>query len=170
MMRINHDCQYLFIQIHTLAIIYYMMKYISKTEDNTYSKLMIAAAVIKILITSKSDGQDEEKSMLIKTYNKLSSHHEIGIPEIISHLLDYSDALTSTSAKLHPTNWGLSQTNRYYCILKLSRKNGPRFLMSPWVKFRHYFATNRVLPRDVLQSQWGVKQEQSRSQSGFKWD
>jgi hypothetical protein len=36
-MHTNHDCQYLFTQIHALAIIYYTMKYISKAEDNTHS-------------------------------------------------------------------------------------------------------------------------------------
>jgi PIF1-like helicase len=93
-MRTNHDCQYLFTQIHALAIIYYTMKYISKAEDNTHSKLTIAAAVAKALRTSNTNGRDPGKSMLIKTYNKLSSHREVSLPEIISHLLDYSDILT----------------------------------------------------------------------------
>jgi hypothetical protein len=93
-MRTNHDCQYLFTQIHALAIIYYTMKYISKAEDNTHSKLTIAAAVVKALRMSNTTGRDQGKSMLIKTYNKLSSHREVGLPEIISHLLDYSDVLT----------------------------------------------------------------------------
>jgi ATP-dependent DNA helicase PIF1 len=93
-MRTNHDCQYLFTQIHALAIIYYTMKYISKAEDNTHSKLTIAAAVAKALRTSNNNGQDLGKSMLIKTYNKLSSHREVGLPEIISHLLDYEDVVT----------------------------------------------------------------------------
>ena len=48
-MRANHDCQYLFTQTHAFAIIYYIMKYISKAEMNTCSKLMIAAAVAKAL-------------------------------------------------------------------------------------------------------------------------
>src|SRR5579859_3723596 len=67
-MRTNHDCQYLFTQIHALAIIYYTMKYISKAEENTHSKLTIAAAVAKALDTSKNNGWDQGKSMLIRTY------------------------------------------------------------------------------------------------------
>src|SRR5579859_1872006 len=104
-MRTNHDCQYLFTQIHALAIIYYTMKYISKAEENTHSKLTIAAAVARALATSKLDGRDEGKSMLVKTYNKLSSHREVGIPEAISHLLDYPDALSSgTFQNIHTTH------------------------------------------------------------------
>src|SRR5271163_2404128 len=94
-MRTNHDCQYLFTQIHALAIIYYTMKYISKAEENTHSKLTIAAAVTKALSASKNNGRDQGKSMLIKTYNKLTSHR--GIPEAISHLLDYPDVLTGAT-------------------------------------------------------------------------
>ena len=93
-MRTNHDCQYLFTQIHALTIIYYTIKYISKAEENTHSKLTIAAAVAKALTTAKPNGRDHRKSMLIKTYNRLSSHREVGIPEALSHLLDYPDALT----------------------------------------------------------------------------
>lgn len=104
-MRTNHDCQYLFTQIHALAIIYYTMKYISKAEENTHSKLTIAAAVARALATSRPDGRDEGKSMLIKTYNKLSSHREVGILEAISHLLDYHEALSSgTFQNIHTTH------------------------------------------------------------------
>jgi hypothetical protein len=104
-MRTNHDCHYLFTQIHALAIIYYTMKYISKAEENAHSKLTIAAAVARALATSKPDGRDEGKSMLIKTYNKLSSHREVSIPEAISHLLDYPDALFSgTFQNIHTTH------------------------------------------------------------------
>jgi len=93
-MRSNHDCQYLFTQIHTLAIIYYIIKYISKAELNTYSKLTIAAAVSKSLTTSRGK-MDPGKTMLLRTYNELSSHREVGIPEALSHLLDYPNTLTS---------------------------------------------------------------------------
>jgi hypothetical protein len=96
-MRTNHDCQYLFTQTHALAIIYYTMKYISKAEANTHSKLTIAAAVAKAINTSNNSNRDQGKSMLIKTYNKLSSHREVGIPEAISHLLDYPDVLTNAT-------------------------------------------------------------------------
>ena len=59
--------------IHTLAIIYYTMKYISKAEENTHYKLTIAVAVAKALNTLKNNGWDQGKSMLIRTYNKLSA-------------------------------------------------------------------------------------------------
>src|SRR5579859_2511871 len=104
-MQTNHDCQYLFTQIHALAIIYHTMKYISKAEENAHSKLTIAATVARALATSKPDGRDEGKSMLIKTYKKLSSHREVGIPEAISHLLDSPDALFSgTFQNIHTTH------------------------------------------------------------------
>jgi hypothetical protein len=74
-----------------LAIIYYTMKYISNAEENTHSKLTIAAAVARALKASNNNSRDQGKSMLIKTYNKLSSHREVGIPEAISHSLDYPD-------------------------------------------------------------------------------
>ena len=97
-MRANHDCQYLFTQIHALAVIYYTMKYISKAEENTHSKLTIAAAVAKALSASMTNNSwDKGKSMLIKTYNKLTRHREVGIPEAISHLLDYPDVLTGAT-------------------------------------------------------------------------
>src|SRR5579859_3608993 len=70
------------------------MKYISKAEENTHSKLTTTAAVVKALSASENNGRDQGKSMLIKTYNRLSSHCEVGIPEALSHLLDYPDALT----------------------------------------------------------------------------
>jgi PIF1-like helicase/Helitron helicase-like domain at N-terminus len=91
-MRANHDCQYLFSQTEALAKIYYTMKYISKAEESTQSKLTIAAAVVKAF--SKSARDDKGKKMLIRTYNKISSHREVGIPEMISHLLDYPETLT----------------------------------------------------------------------------
>jgi hypothetical protein len=91
-MRANHDIQYLFSQTEALDKIYYAMKYITKTEDSTYSKLTIAAAVTKSLATSGRN--DKGKLMLIRTYNKISSHREVGIPEAISDLLDFPDTLT----------------------------------------------------------------------------
>jgi hypothetical protein len=91
-MRTNHDSQYLFSQTEALAKIYYTMKYITKTEGSTYSKLTIAAAVAKAL--TNSGRRDKGKAMVIRTYNKISSHREVGIPEAISHLLDLPDVLT----------------------------------------------------------------------------
>ena len=104
-MRANHDCQYLLTQTHALAIIYYIMKYISKAEMNTYSKLTIAAAVAKALATTTRGNKDAGKTMLIKTYNKLSSHREVSIPEAISHLLDFPDHFTDgVFSNIHTTH------------------------------------------------------------------
>jgi hypothetical protein len=64
-MRTNHDIQYLFSQTEALAKIYYAMKYITKTEDSTYSKVTIAAAVAKSL--AMSGRNDKGKAMLIRT-------------------------------------------------------------------------------------------------------
>lgn len=91
-MRTNHDSQFLFSQTEALAKIYYTMKYITKTEETTYSKLTIAAAVAKAV--TQSGRHDKGKLMLIRTFNKISSHREVGIPEAISHLLDFPDTLT----------------------------------------------------------------------------
>ena len=104
-MRANHDCQYLFTRTHALAIIYYIMKYISKAETSTYSKLTIAAAVAKALMTTPKGSKDIGKSMLVKTYNKLASHRELGVPEAISHLLDFPDHFTdAVFSNIHTTH------------------------------------------------------------------
>src|SRR6266496_4827490 len=49
MTRGNHDIQFLFTKKHTLSIIYYIMKYITKPEASLHSKLTIAAAVWKMM-------------------------------------------------------------------------------------------------------------------------
>lgn len=104
-MHTNHDSQYLFSQTEALAKIYYTMKYLSKTEESTYSKLTIAAAVTKELARSARDVSSKGKSMLIRTFNKISSHREVGIPEAISHLLDFPDTLTgATFENIHTTH------------------------------------------------------------------
>jgi len=71
-MHTNHDCQYLFSQTEALAKIYYTMKYITKAEDGTQSKLTITAAITKAFTISRRD--DKGKAMLLCTYNKISSH------------------------------------------------------------------------------------------------
>ena len=107
MMRANHDCQFLFTKNHALSVIHYIMKYISKPEDSLHSKLAIAAATRKdlnVANTDRSSDFDLGKTMLIKTYNKLDSHREVGLPEIISHLLDFPDHYTgATFRKVHTT-------------------------------------------------------------------
>src|SRR5256714_10398474 len=107
--RANIDVQFLFTKNHALSVIHYVMKYISKPEDSLHSKLAIAAAVRKDMSsanTNRSGNSDFDlgKSMLIKTSNKLDSHREVGLPEIISHLLDFPDHYTgATFRKVHTT-------------------------------------------------------------------
>ena len=75
---------------HVLTIIHYVMKYISKPNVALHSKLTIAAAVRKALPVSPLT-TDLGRKMILKTYNKLDSHREVGIPEAISHLLAFPD-------------------------------------------------------------------------------
>src|SRR5438046_9070885 len=71
------------------------MKYISKPEAALHSKLTIAAAVRKALpAILSSPTTDLGRKMILKTYNKLDSHREVGIPEAISHLLGFPDHYT----------------------------------------------------------------------------
>ncbi len=71
----NHDIQFLFTKNHAMAIVYYIMKYISKPEAALHSKLTIAAAIHKTMSTSPQSGSDTYilKMMLLKMYNKLDS-------------------------------------------------------------------------------------------------
>ena len=92
-MRGNNDIQFLFTKKHTLAIVHYVMKYITKPEAALHSKLTVAAAVRKTLTTSPEPGSsaDIAKKMLLKLNNKLDSLREVGVPEAISHLLKFPD-------------------------------------------------------------------------------
>ena len=96
MTRGNHDIQFLFTKNHAMAIIYYIMKYISKPEAALHSKLTVAAAVRKTMSTFPELGSNAyiAKSMVLKTYNKLDSLREVGVPEAISHLLKFPDHYT----------------------------------------------------------------------------
>jgi len=102
MLRANHDCKFLFSQIYALAIIHYVMKYISKPEQATHTKLTIAAAVRKELnnindSSSATPPPNPGKQMLSKVYNRLDSHREVGLPEAISHLCGFPDHYTSAT-------------------------------------------------------------------------
>ena len=98
MTHANHDCQFLFTKDHALSIIYYIMKYISKPEAALHTKLTIAAAVRDAIHNNLNKNRmsdvDITKSFLIKTYNKLDTQREVGVPEAISHLLNISDHYT----------------------------------------------------------------------------
>ena len=101
----NHDCQFLLTKNHALSIIYYVIKYISKPEAAFHTKLTIAAAVRDAMRTEFRNHMtdvDIAKKFLIKTYNKLDTQREVGMPEAISHLLDVPDHYTdATFASLH---------------------------------------------------------------------
>jgi len=112
-LRSNHDCKFLFSQVYALAIIHYIMKYISKPEQAVHAKLTITAAVRKDLkdpalhrissISAFSSLSRSEplvslgKQMLSKVYNALDSYREVGLPEAISHLCGFPDHYTSAT-------------------------------------------------------------------------
>src|SRR5947207_700127 len=103
----NHDIQFLFTKNHTMAIVYYIMKYISKPEATLHSKLTIAAAIHKTMSTSPQSGSDAyiSRMMLLKMYNKLDSLREVAVPEAISHLLKFPDHYTdATFVNIHTTH------------------------------------------------------------------
>jgi hypothetical protein len=107
MTRGNHDVQFLFTKNHALAIMHYIMKYISKPEAALHSKLTVAAAVRKAMAMSPQPDSDAfiAKRMLLKTYNKLDSLREVGVPEAISHLLKFPDHYTdATFVNIHTTH------------------------------------------------------------------
>lgn len=105
----NHDCQFLLTKDHALAIIYYIMKYISKLEAGFHTKLTVAAAVRKAMRSSDyMSDVDIAKLFLIKTYNKLDTLREVGLPEAISHLLDVPDHYTDAVFESLHTSYLLS--------------------------------------------------------------
>ena len=102
MLRANHDCKFLFSQVYALAIIHYVMKYISKPEQATHAKLTIAAAVRhKLSVGNNRSLMDPQASpgrqMLSKVYNRLNNYCEVGIPEAVSHLCGFPDHYTSAT-------------------------------------------------------------------------
>jgi len=60
----NHDIQYLFTKNHALAVIHYVMKYITKPETSLHAKLTIAAAV-----RQASNNPDSKKCCYESTTN-----------------------------------------------------------------------------------------------------
>src|SRR5436190_3260280 len=84
----NHDIKYLFTKNHALAVIHYVMKYITKPETALHAKLTIAAAV------RQASNNPDAKKMLLRIYNKLEGSREVGVPEALSHILEYPDHYT----------------------------------------------------------------------------
>src|SRR5436305_12995201 len=72
-------------------IIHYVMKYIFKFEVVLHFKFTIAVAICKALFEIFFFSIDFRRKMILKTYNKLNSHHEVDISETISHLFEFSD-------------------------------------------------------------------------------
>src|ERR1700737_4083010 len=81
----NHDCKILLTKTDALAIVYYVFKYISKAE---------IATAARAAFSDPSNLWSPAKSLLLKTYNKLESHREVGLPEVISNLLHYPEHYT----------------------------------------------------------------------------
>ena len=75
MTRSNHDIQFLFTKNHALAIVYYIMKYISKSEIVFHSKLTVCVVMRKTMTASLQLDFNSyiAKMLLLKTYNKLDS-------------------------------------------------------------------------------------------------
>ena len=93
-LRSNHDVQFLLTKNHALAIMYYVVKYISKSEQKLHSKLAIAAAIRSAQMLDTPSNTSIGKQMIQKVYNKIESHREVGLPEAISHLLTFPDNYT----------------------------------------------------------------------------
>ena len=91
MIRANHDIQILLTKDHVFAAIFYIFKYVCKPEETLHSKLIIAAAH-RTAFTSVSPANTlNGRRMILQIYNKIESHREVGVPEALSHLLDYPD-------------------------------------------------------------------------------
>src|SRR5277367_2192290 len=121
MIRGNHDIQFLFTKKHTLSIVYYIMKYITKPETSLHSKLTVAAAVRKTMTENPEpdSSADIARRMLLKTYNKLDSLREVGVPEAISHLLKFPDHYTDAKfATIHTNHllWHMQALSRHQCL------------------------------------------------------
>jgi len=100
----NHDCQFLLTKDHAISIIYYILKYISKTETAFHTKLAIAAAV-RAAERNYTDNKDATKTFLTKIANKLETQREVGMPEALSHLLDMPDHRTdATFVSIHSSH------------------------------------------------------------------
>jgi hypothetical protein len=82
----NHDCKILLTKTHALAVVYYILKYISKLEASLYLKIMIAAAAKEAFISPSNMSSSAQSLLLLKPYNKLDSHREVGLPEAMSNL------------------------------------------------------------------------------------
>jgi ABC-type dipeptide/oligopeptide/nickel transport system ATPase component len=108
MTHANHDCQFLFTKDHAIAIIYYILKYITKPEATLHTKLTVAAAVrdaMQNLSANYMSDVDITKRFLLKTYNKLDTQREVGVPEAISHLLSVPDHYTEAKfERLHTSH------------------------------------------------------------------
>ena len=85
----NHDIQFLLTKDHALAIMYYILKYISKSEQTLYSKLTVAAAVRATQSSSSPSNTSIGKQIVQWVYNKIESHCEASISEAILHLLEF---------------------------------------------------------------------------------
>jgi hypothetical protein len=90
---------------HSLALIHYIIKYITKPETSLHSKLTLSLAVTEALTRQHAGVGDRDRSLLIKTYNKVSSHREVEIAEMIASLLNLSVIFkTGSYQNIHTTH------------------------------------------------------------------
>ena len=108
----NHDVQFLFTNVYALAVIHYILKYITKPEATTHTKLMIAAATRAAFSAGSNQSAQPVKSMLLKIYNKIDGHREVSEIEAASHLLDLPDDYTDQSFYTINTTHLLHQIKR----------------------------------------------------------
>lgn len=118
MTHANHDCQFLLTKDHAISIMYYIMKYISKPEAASHTKLTIAAGVRDAMQNSATGFMtdvDIAKRFLIRTYHKLDAQREIGVPEAISHLLNLPDHYTDAVFERLHTSHLLQYVKQFSC-------------------------------------------------------
>ena len=91
MIRANHNVQILLMKDHVFAVIFYILKYVCKLKKTLHSKLIIMIAHHSTFISISLINTLNSRQMILQIYNKIESHQEIKVFEMISHLLDYFD-------------------------------------------------------------------------------
>jgi hypothetical protein len=89
MTRANHDVRCLMTGIYVIAVVHYVMKYMSKSEITVQSRLVIAQA---ILAEMREDFKGNK--FVTKMANKIDSHGEIGHAQAIAGILSFRDHYT----------------------------------------------------------------------------
>jgi hypothetical protein len=104
--RANHDVRFLFTSTYALAIIHYVIKYMSKPENSVYSKLSIAAAL------AQSNPNLDGSTFLVKMLNKLDAECEVGEPQLYGFITGSPDHFTDCQFAVLNTNHLLNHVKR----------------------------------------------------------